>query len=139
MKIQKLRWMAVRAWVLSEVPDAFKHRVAMPSEAHGFRVEIDGEPLTSVYAFGEGVAIDNRASFRFGTDKRGHQMQDLQRELQNVVFSALGLRLGYCGNWGHADGTRLDGKGLLQRTPIEEALEAIEALERAEAEGAAST
>lgn len=137
--IQKLRWMSVCERVLSGIPESLKRRVAMPREAEGFRVEIDGKTVTRVYPHGSFVTIEMRTTFKLGSKKRGHQMADFEAELLGAVFSGLGLRRGYCGNWGYADGTRLDGKGALQRTPIEEALEAIEAMERAEAETAAST
>lgn len=139
MKIQKQRWMSVRSQVMAVVPEPLRHRVAMPTEADGFSVEIDGRHLMRVYSYGLGVALENRASFIFGTEKRGHQMQDLERALRDEVFSALDLRRGHCGHWGYADGTRIDGGGTLQRSPIDEALDALEAMERAEAERATST
>ncbi len=139
MMIQKLRWMSVRERVLCRIPESLKHRVAMPREAEGFRVEIDGTTVTRVYPHGPFVTIEMRTTFTLGSKKRGHQMADFEAELLGAVFSGLGLRRGYCGNWGYADGTRLDGNGVLQRTPLEQALEAIEAMERAEAEAGAST
>lgn len=132
MKINKLTWVGtLTARFTCSIPDRLTGRVELTEHAEGFLVEVDGKPATRVFVDGGFVTVERGGSFVIGSSRRGDQMEELHAALLGVVFHALGLRRGWCGNWGYPDGTRVDGRGTVERAPIEAMMDIMDALDRA--------
>jgi hypothetical protein len=130
MNIKKGKWQAELVNVTAGIPSEFADRVVFERDGAALKVLVGGQIVVTVVETVGFVTVEpSPYEFRLGTRASGHQLDDLRLAVGRIVERALGLKRDWDGNLCTLDGFRLDGRGRLKLSPLEEALEAIEGLE----------